>query len=149
MNNNLDFRTNLCIFWRYLYLSILMISIPEVYIYMIQEQYFKDNISVNVLVYIIDIIYCICAYKYILNRVLLKEYKTIVIKNNLNSITWKIATIYVLMQYIARLLCVIICNLFFDSENNNSVFQGIIIGIHIAIFQIFLEYYLKIEVKRK
>lgn len=149
MNNKLDFRSDWYIFWRYLYLNILIISIPEACVYIIQDQYFENNFPISVLILILDIVYCICAYKYILNKVLFKEYKKIVIKNNLNSITWKTAIIYVFIQCMARLLCTIIVNLFFDSENTSKFLTQISTGVHSAIFYIFLECYFKINVKRK
>ena len=109
------------IYWRYIYLYILLISLPIFCISTIQHKYFEDNITINTLMFIITMPYVIWAYKFILNMLLFKEYKKIVVTHNLVNVTWKIAIIYFAVQTIAEILCIIICNLFFDSNNNYSI----------------------------
>ncbi len=110
--------SDFAIYLRYLYLYILLISLPIFCIEIMQYKYFEDNITINTLMFIIAMPYVIWAYKFILNMLLFKEYKKIVVTTHkVSNINWKIAIIYWLIQSIAQLLCVIVCNLFFDSNN--------------------------------
>lgn len=76
---------------------------------------YKANIPIVTILSILYVILNTICYKWLLNYILYKPYKRIIVTTNFNSITWKIAFLFFIIQIILEISSEVIFNNLLDS----------------------------------